>query len=423
MSLFSEENGHGHWRSVPSTRGRVESAAFELLAQLCVGSVKGQKAVASAPECNDCFQRALEVLSGLSSLPASAINGIGKETKDRDTESDADNNGKALEDGGADDDDANDAVPDLEEENIKEKGEVEEVVVATLNEVEDTELVIAAYVFLSALVPVPRIRNELLKHDSFIRTSTTLVMEAKFPELQFEAVTVIAKLAPYATRRDTLPPDRVGDLLQTVLSLEPNFKEGSPSRLTRNSLHINAVAGIQFVYDSLQPGKQTSLMNDVAARYAKLVKSYTVTRAVNKSNDRVNGGELAYHLTTLMLLGKGKDSVEECFNPQLLTSLVNTIQWRYDPKTTISEDEISYWDASVTQCLQILSLVVWRDNENLAQGGIKLQELKNSVLMVARAGKAPRKAIDFPSALELISKNGEAAAKMAALRIINCMLA
>jgi hypothetical protein len=39
--------------------------------------------------------------------------------------------------------------------------------------------------------------------------------------------------------------------------------------------------------------------------------------------------------------------------------------------------------------------------------------------MVARPGKAPRKAIDFPSALKLISQNGEAAAKIASQRILS----
>jgi hypothetical protein len=39
--------------------------------------------------------------------------------------------------------------------------------------------------------------------------------------------------------------------------------------------------------------------------------------------------------------------------------------------------------------------------------------------MVARAGKAPRKAIDFPSALKLATRNGDAASKVAAQRILS----
>jgi hypothetical protein len=161
-------------------------------------------------------------------------------------------------------------------------------------------------------------------------------------------------------------------------------------------------------------------MAKVTERYSKLLKSHTVTRAVSKGNDRTGGGELAYHLTTLMLLAKGKACVEECFNHQVVASFVNTIQWRYDPKTTIDGD-VAYWDASVTHCLQLLALVLWRDNESLAKAGIKIQDLKRIVLMVARPGKAPRKAIDFPSALGVVAKNGEAAAKIAAIRIIECI--
>jgi hypothetical protein len=425
MSLFSEEKEHGHWRSDAQTRGKLESAAFELLAQLCIGSAKGQKAVASADVCNDCFERALEVLAGLVSMspPPPSFDGVvslpppsAPSREGTDDEQDTDD--------GQDIGDEEEKAPDLaDEDNISEQdsGTVAQYPVVFLNEVDDPTLVIAAYSFLSSLAQVPKIRTELLKHDTFVVASSALVKETKFPELQFEAVRVIAKLAPYATTRDTLSSERVGALLQSVLSQEPEFKDGSPERFTRNGLHGNATGGIQFIYDSLPEGMQASILAKVTERYAKLLKSHTVTRAVSKGNDRTGGGELAYHLTTLMLLAKGKACVEECFNYQVVASFVNTIQWRYDPKSTISDGEVAYWDASVTHCLQLLALVLWRDNESLAKAGIKIQDLKRIVLMVARPGKAPRKAIDFPSALGVVAKNGEATAKIAAIRIIECM--
>jgi hypothetical protein len=418
MTLFSEEKEHANWRSDAQTRGKLESAAFELLAQLCVGSAKGQKAVASADVCNDCFERALEVLAGLVSMspPPPSFDDVVTLPPP-----------SAPSQEGTDDEqdlgDEEEKAPELaDEEKISEgSGAVAQEPVAFLNEVDDPTLVIAAYSFLSSLASVPRIRTELLKHDTFIVASSTLVNETRFPELQFEAVRVIAKLAPYATKRDTLSSERVGALLQSVLSQEPAFKDGSPERFTRNGLHTNAIGGIQFIYDSLPEGMQASILAKVTERYAKLLKNHTVTRAVSKGNDRTGGGELAYHLTTLMLLAKGRACVEECFTYQVVASFVNTIQWRYDPKSTISDGEAAYWNASVTHCLQLLALVLWRDNESLAKAGIKIQDLKKIVLMVARPGKAPRKAIDFSSALGVVAKNGEATAKIAALRIIECM--
>ena len=69
--------------------------------------------------------------------------------------------------------------------------------------------------------------------------------------------------------------------------------------------------------------------------------------------------------------------------------------------------------------LQLLAQILWREETALSKVGIKVLNLKNSTFMVARPGKAPRKAIDFPSALKLISQNGEAAAKIASLRILS----
>ena len=418
MSLFSKDKDHAQWRGDNNARGKLEAAAFELLAQLCVGSMKGQKAVAAADECKDCFERAMEVLSELVSAPrpsfevsrsspTPSIDALDEKTRETepDTSEPPDNTaGNATNVNSCEPRDANclNGVP-------------------TLNEVQDTALVAAAYSFLSALVPVARIRNELLERESFFLVSSSLALETRFPEIQFEAVRVIAKLAPYAISKDMHLSERIGDLLMSVLSQDPEYRESPSGRLTKNGLHIHASIGMQFVFDSVPGHKQVSIMNEIASRYFKLLRNHTVAKAVNKGDDRTNGGELAYQLTTLMLLGKGKDSVQDSFGTQLITNLVNTVQWRYDPKTAIDESEMLFWDASVTQCLQLLSLLLLRDIESLAKSGVKLLDLKNSILMVARPGKAPRKAIDFPSALTLASKSGDSAAKVSAQRILNTL--
>jgi hypothetical protein len=223
-------------------------------------------------------------------------------------------------------------------------------------------------------------------------------------------VRVIAKLAPYSSLGGALSPDRVGDLLQSALATE-----------SCNSLHVHAAEGIQFVYDSLHESKQKSILQEVVTRYAKVLKSHSLARTIVKGNDIPNGGELAYHLTTLMMLANSKESVEQCFDLQLLTYLVNTIQWRYDPKTVISDEDICFWDGTTTQSLQILAQCLWRENARLLKAGIKMRNLKETVVMVARPGKAPRKAVDFASALGIAVKNGEAASKLAAQRILRCL--
>jgi hypothetical protein len=426
MSLFSSDKEDAPWRSVQATREKVEAAAFQLLAQLCVESAKGQKAVATDEECHSCLMRALQVLSLLVSVTPADPDEPSTDCKKNGERAEASEDSDVAVTKSTEEDDGDDAVKKSTEENdgdetgkapsVEENG-VETKTQDALNEVKNTELIISAYTFLSSLVPVGRVRGELLKHDSFVRVSSLLIMEPAFPELQFEAVRVMAKLAPYVSKRDTLTSERLGQLLQAALSFEPTFKDGSSSRLNRNSMHVNATAGLQYIFDSLPSEMQVSILNNATSRYAKLLRTHTVART-SQANERENGGELGYHLTSLILLAKGKDSVEKCFNASLLVPLVNTIQWRYDPKTAIGDTEVAFWDATVTHCLQILSLVFWRDAENLSSIGITIPEIKKSVLMVARAGKAPRKAIDFMSALALVCKTGEAAANFAAQRII-----
>jgi hypothetical protein len=428
MALFSNEKEHASWRTDPTTRGKLEAAAFELLVQLCVGSVKGQLAVANAHECNACFSRAMEILSGIISVapPPPSFDFIEKEmagskdeaTQPNDTEKadEADEKGSDLDGSRKEGDDTNkNDGSGAVEDHTSETAEV------TLSEIEDTSLVISAYSFLASIAPVSRVRSELLTNKSFILVTSILVKETKFPELQFEAIKVVSKLAPFASATDVLSSGRICDLLHTALTLEVAIKAGSPPRFSKNTLYINALSGIQFVFDSVPESKQIAVFNDASARYAKLLKNHAIARAVSNENEHFKGGELAYHLTTLMLLGKGKTCLDECFTQQLMTSLVNTIQWRFDPKTFIAESELSFWDASATQCLQILSLMLWRHDESLVKSGIKSNSLKSAVFMVARPGKAPRKSIDFTAALGIIVQHGEPAAKMAAMRIIDCM--
>jgi len=181
--------------------------------------------------------------------------------------------------------------------------------------------------------------------------------------------------------------------------------------------HIQAVEGALVLFNSLPQSKQETVFKEVTIRYIKLLKSHSISRST-KAGERARGGELAFNLTTLIMVARGKDCVAKFYDSNLVSALVNTVQWRYDPKTTIDQDSIAYWDATTTQCLQIIAQILYQEESTLINAGIQVRNLKNSVFMVARAGKAPRKAIDFPSALKLVSKNGEAAAKISSQRIL-----
>jgi hypothetical protein len=256
-----------------------------------------------------------------------------------------------------------------------------------------------------------------LENGKFIRTSSALIMDSSDTNLQFAALRAISKLAPYSSADGSLTFDCIGELLEAALSAEPVIPHAGNFGWNRNSYHVQAAEGLLTVFDSLSASRQLSVFKEARLRYSMLLKSHSIAKATN-ADERANGGELAYSLTTLMMLGRGKEEIAKCFDAALLLALVNTVQWRYDPKTTISEDALVEWDATTTQCLQIIAQTLYQGEQALANAGIKLAVLKGSVYMVARPGKAPRKAIDFPSAVKLVSRNGEAAAKMASRRIL-----
>lgn len=395
LSLFSPEKEHLHYRHDESLRGKVETAAFELLAQLCLTSAKGRNAVAGSPDFPNSLNRALEIISKV-------ISAENTDPSEVDIEEENENDSEA-------DDETNVPV-----EKIVDSATTKSV----LANIEDPKLLGASYSFLSAMTPVPSARVALLENGQFIQASSTLITDNSDSNLQFAALRAIVKLAPYSAGDGALSADSVGDLLQLALATEPEVSEKGNFGWNRNLYHIQAAEGVLAIFDSLPESKQESIFKEVTTRYSKLLKSHSIARAT-KANERANAGELAYNLTTFMMVAKGKDCVTKCYDSNLVSSLVNTVQWRYDPKTTVEPDAATCWDATTTQCLQILAQILYKEESALVKAGIKARNLKSNVFMVARAGKAPRKAIDFPSALKLISQNGEAAAKIASQRILS----
>jgi hypothetical protein len=138
-----------------------------------------------------------------------------------------------------------------------------------------------------------------------------------------------------------------------------------------------------------------------------------------KDEDRAFSAELCYALTTVLVQVRGKDFVNEVFSMDMMNSMVNLVQWRQDPKTNLGNTNKVAWDAAVANILLLLSSLLSRPDETLVAAGIDLQALGGTTLMLARPGKAPRKAIDVKAALVRFVDGSDASSAMSAQRVLD----
>lgn len=384
-----------------ATRVSVEASALKLLADLCNGSAKGGRAVAGAQNFQQCLDRALEIVIGAVSQEISFALPTGNETEDTENAS-LDSKGESGEDSRSGEGVNQDLM-----QNGKEQTNIE---------IENLELVRSSFSFITAMLQVPKVRGALLNQKELISAVKLLASLHNYCDLQLEAVKVISQLAPYSALNGSLSPDLACEIL--ISALATPYERNRPITM---SIHVHAAEGIQFVFASLNDEKKSAILREAVALYANVLRSYTLSKNGVSNNEGTNGGEVAFQMATIMTMAIGATSLEQYFDSQALSSLAATVQWRCDPKTYISQDELCFWDGTNTLCLQILSHLLWRENGRLLHAGVRVNDLKENVVMVARPGKAPRKAIDFQSALMTIIKNGESAAKLAAQRIVRCL--
>jgi len=479
MALFSEENDHASWRSDPAHRRQLEAVSFQLLGQLCGSSLKGRKLVANSGKCDECASKAIEVvISMIETSPpppypfAPSAPSAPEEEDSSDDEVNVNNDGDNDDDNSSDNDEGDNSSNGDDEDGEDNDDDKEDKPVAVLPpplppvllppmepavddappelvNMEEADLAISCLTFLSAVVPVANVRKDMLSNETFIKAASALATAGALHnrELQFEAVKLYKCLAPYVGIDDSdgvvaLSLERMANILHSVLEGESGAAFSAPGKLNANLLHSTAVVGIQMIFDNLEIDTQLGITKTMISRFAKLVKTFTAART-GVEKDRQNGGELACNVLITLLLARGKPApVQDLFyTRQVLLSLINVVQWRYDPKTKIDESNASevknklYWNASVTHCLQILSSTLWstkftimnakqkqlassdknkagkkKKNAAVAKNnddGISFSELAKSVLMVARPGKAPRKAIDVNSALTRIIESAE----------------
>jgi len=372
LSLLSDERDHT-WKTDEKTRSVVEAGAFRLLSQLSDGSSKGRRLIFEAADFKNSTARALDVLSSWS------------KTDD-----------------------------DVDSRNLMEKK-------ALRNETDDSEshleLPVAALSYVATMIQVPGAHALFVDNENWMLVISNLADSSASVDLQIEAVKAITSLAINSSASDLLTIERVVEIFQGILREERNISLDLSSRV--NQLYSLASEGILLLFDALPIEQQRDVINDVALRYRKLLKGHTINRATKKGSGAENGGDVAYNITSIMMVANYNANLAETLDSNVIVSLVNTVQWRYDPKTVIEQSQQCSWDASVTQILQILSRIVRQiDGTRISKKTeCSLQDLTKIVLMVARPGKAPTQAITFSAALTEVEKCGDPVSKLAARSI------
>ena len=423
---------------------QLEGVAFELLARLCSDtSAKGRTAVAASEHCESCVERAIQILISLS----------------------------GFEDQGEEDDD-DDETDGIFEEEEEEKSlpppppsaippappSYNEMVSGAaappamveeeeeLAPIGDGELGVSACMLLSALAPTQSARKLLVENETFVKALSSLAGDTSVAELRYAGLKLVSALLPFVAGEDKDSTDRLSAVLLSALTSEHKLK--ATHSLNVNLLHSTAITGIVVVFDSLSTEQQEVAGTAIATEFQKTVKLCTTARSAAKQAQRLHAAELTYHLSMALLMVRGKEFMDSIFTQEVLVSFLNLIQWRMDPKTTPTastsadkkspqstesaqqaEDDATNWDAAVSNCLLILSLLLWRPDGILKQAQIDLRALASTTLMVARPGKAPRKALDVKSALTKLTqqpqqgsnKNNrkDASAALSAQRILN----
>lgn len=392
MHLFSEKSKASR-HELPEVNRQVETAAFGVLSQLCSRS-KGRSAVTEAHGLDDCLLYAVHLISSMV-----------LSTMDKNEAAEPNN-------GGTTEDDEPEVDKPIAPESVP--GEIQSHV--------DTSLETAAIKFLSSVVPSKKCRSTLLQDDGFIRALLEVARSAISCGLQSEMIRFLVAIAPYGKHEQdaglAFSAEHLMEVFRDVFHFDTMIKWQSASSNV-NFVQSKAVEGAETIFECVSSEFQRSVVAHTADRFTRLVKTFT--RPSSKDTILAHGGLLACSLTLLLLRSVGNKDVQDLlFTKDLLTSMIHVIQWRYDSKSRAEVLDPLYWDAAVCHCLQIIAFVFQGTEDSLKQANISPTTLAGTVLMMARPGKAPRKATDVTSALKRIIDEGtNTAAVVAAQRILS----
>jgi hypothetical protein len=232
-------------------------------------------------------------------------------------------------------------------------------------------------------------------------------------QMQFAALNLMSILAPYVSNESALTANDVYSSFKVILETER--KQQKSGTKTTNQMLFAAVRGLDIVIDSLTIDEQKTESIFIAALFVMSVKKCVVVRSI-KDEDREFAAELTHALTKCLLHFRGKEYVKDVFTKDVIGAMMHLVQWKQDPKTVTANPRI--WDAAVSNCLLLMDMLFWCPNEIIT---IDLAAVAGSTLMLARPGKAPRKAIDVNSALRRIADGPDACAAVSAQRVLDCL--
>jgi hypothetical protein len=403
MSLLASNTGASTFRD--HVRHGLETGAFELLFRLCE-SAKGRKAVTEAEHCEACLKRAIQIIAVLAGIPDEVDdNGPDPASSNLGNESDSNDD---------------DSEKSTEENAVSENGQAENTsskLAIISSRDAGMQVGVGACLFLSSLASTTVGKAALLE-SSIISTalSTLSSGDSEAPlELRFASLKLISSLATYSSDSGRLSTDGVAEVIIAALMSKEKVK--ATGSLNKNLMLDCAVTGLSVIFDFLDADKQRAALLVVKKLFFKCVKSCVITRSTVKENENAAGAELCYRLTIILLMARGNANATQIFSHDLLSAFVNLVQWRWDPKTSLENTNAKAWDAAIANCLILLSFLIWRPEE--ATSDLDLGALTETILMLARPGKAPRQAIDFKSALKRIMEGTDASASLAAKRILD----
>ena len=374
---------------------QLEAAAFELLARLCEWSAKGRQAVADSSSYQDCVRQAIHVVSSLA----------GKVDKENESKSDDDE-----EDVKSDKDETSTGLepppPDYSLlQSLAKAGQ------------EDFALEVAACSFLSAIVSTSIGRSEILGDSDCVETLSSLASKSESSELSYASLRVLSNLATFTTNQGLLSAVKLSDVLLNTMTSERKIIP--TSNLNSNKVLEVAVSGLNIIFDSLPDEKAKALALAAATLFIKGVKNCSVTRSTTTELERAFAAELAHSLSMTLVLVRGKSFMSDVFTQEVMISFIHLTQWRLDPKTTLGNTTPQAWDAAISNCLLLLATLIHVPDQSLSEAGIDLEGLSQTTLMLARPGKAPRRAIDIKSALLQLSQSKDSSSALPAKKVLN----
>lgn len=388
------------WRSNVATKRRIESSAFTLLASLCGGSKAGRKAVSEVDSVAKCVERATYVVSSFISDISNDVTSSTEEQTDQEEPS-----------GDCDSDSVNQVCRPPISSTVLDKNPFSKV---TNNE--DTELGIAACSFLSALVSCKVGRSQVQTDSKYLQALSLLSRYSPVAEMQFASINLVMAMAPYVISDGLLNASFIYDVAVGVLGNDAKITISDTCNANRmKSLAVN---GLSFLLDEFDHDRQSECAHLIASHFTTVVRNVVVAKSTMNDDERAVVAEFAYRLSAILLVIRGKEFVDSVFSQSVLTALCHLIQWRHDPKTILGKSGERFWDACVSNCLIMLSSLLSRPEEILKRAGVNVPALISTPLMLARPGKAPRRAIDLQATLQLIVQRPDATASVAATLLL-----